>query len=116
MRGHTRARCDTTAVASRTRVSGGACSTVWIRQPNEQAFRRVLCCVAYGVSKGAYRRCWVRFGYDLRSDPTSAIYQLMETEPPAALADRVENHQLRHNRAWDTRGLKGARASRKASP
>jgi hypothetical protein len=37
--------------------------------------RHALAEVAYFVPKGAFRSCWIRLGYDPRTDKNSAIYQ-----------------------------------------
>ena len=38
-------------------------------------FKSCLPYVAYNLVKGPFRQLWVRYGYDPKTDPSSALYQ-----------------------------------------
>jgi general transcription factor 3C polypeptide 5 (transcription factor C subunit 1) len=38
-------------------------------------FKSCLPYVAYSIAKGPFRKLWIRFGYDPKLHPESAIYQ-----------------------------------------
>lgn len=47
-------------------------------------FKSCLPYVAYSIVKGPYRQMWIRYGYDPKQHPSSAIYQTIHfrVSPP----------------------------------
>ncbi|KCV67460.1 hypothetical protein H696_06099 [Fonticula alba] len=59
---------------------------IWLRKSlfgrlprtDTRLFKQLISLVAYTFTRGPWKFCWVRFGYDPRKDPASRLYQRLE--------------------------------------
>jgi len=48
--------------------------------PPQKYWKHALPAVAYTAPMGAFRQCWLRLGYDPRTDPDSRVFQLLDAQ------------------------------------
>lgn len=48
------------------------------RRPLPRILKRVLPWVAINFKTGPFRKAWVRYGYDVRTQPLSRFYQIID--------------------------------------
>jgi general transcription factor 3C polypeptide 5 (transcription factor C subunit 1) len=52
--------------------------TALLTPDDRKIIKKLLPTIAYSVTQGAFRDCWIRYGYDPRSDPKSRFYQVAD--------------------------------------
>ncbi|TPX52602.1 hypothetical protein SeMB42_g01287 [Synchytrium endobioticum] len=56
--------------------------------------RKLLPTVAYQVTAGPFRDCWIRYGYDPKIDPKSRIYQILDARKWKNLDNKKRNDDV----------------------
>ncbi|CAF1266636.1 unnamed protein product, partial [Didymodactylos carnosus] len=71
----------------------------------EVVLKRIIHHVAYFCCNGPWNRCWVKYGYDPRTDSKSKIYQIVDYRVRSILDPEKKVVQSRTNRAYHRSSL-----------
>jgi len=81
--------------------------SIWTRnsllfhlKTNEVILKRIIHHVAYFFCNGPWNRCWVKYGYDPRSDAKAKIYQIVDYRVRAVLDPEKNLVKSRTSRAY----------------